>query len=223
MIELEQVSKVYRSPDGEVRALDGVSMSVEGGDFVAVQGPSGCGKSTLLLTVGGMIRPTSGRVLIDGRDLYAMSAGERARLRARRIGFVFQLFHLIPYLTALDNVLVPSTAGAAVDAAGARELLERLQLGERLRHRPSELSTGERQRVALARALITEPEIILADEPTGNLDPENSAAVMSYLAEFHERGGTVLVVSHEELAAQYARRTVYLERGRVLDDTVATG
>ncbi|MGC9317204.1 MAG: ABC transporter ATP-binding protein [Armatimonadota bacterium] len=223
MIELEQVSKVYRSPDGEVRALDEVSVSVGSGDFVAVQGPSGCGKSTLLLTAGGMIRPTSGRVLIDGRDLYAMSAGERARLRARRIGFVFQLFHLVPYLTAMDNVMVPGVAGVGVDAGRARELLERLQLGERLRHRPSELSTGERQRVALARALITEPEIILADEPTGNLDPENSAAVMSYLAEFHERGGTVLVVSHDEMAAQYARRTVHLDRGRVLDDAVATG
>lgn len=216
MIVLEGVTKVYRGAEGEVRALDDVSLRVAPGEFVAVRGPSGCGKSTLLLTVGGMVRPTAGRVGMDGRDLYALSPAQRARLRAERIGFVFQMFHLIPYLTALDNVLVPVLAGMRPEPGHAAAVLERLGMGERMRHRPPELSTGERQRVALARALVKQPAIILADEPTGNLDPENAAAVMGYLADFHREGGTVLVVSHDAHAEEHADRTVRLERGRIV-------
>ena len=216
MIVLEGVSKVYRGAEGEVRALDDVSLRVAPGDFVAVRGPSGCGKSTLLLTVGGMVRPSTGTVSLDGRDLYALSRTERARLRAERIGFVFQMFHLVPYLSALDNVLVPALAGMPRDRAAAAAVLERLGMGERMTHRPPELSTGERQRVALARALIKRPEIILADEPTGNLDPENAAAVMGYLADFHREGGTILVVSHDAHAEEHADRTLRLERGRIV-------
>jgi ABC-type lipoprotein export system ATPase subunit len=216
MIALDSVSKVYRGADGEVRALDEVSFRVARGEFVAVRGPSGCGKSTLLLTVGGMVRPTGGTVAIDGRDLYSLARAERARLRAERIGFVFQLFHLLPYLSALDNVLVPAVAGMPPDRDEAIAVLERLHMGERLHHRPAELSTGERQRVALARALVKRPEIILADEPTGNLDPVNAAAVMGYLADFHREGGTVLVVSHDALAEQHADRTLHLDRGRIV-------
>jgi len=216
MIALDGVSKVYRGADGEVRALDDVGLTVAAGEFVAVRGPSGCGKSTLLLTVGGMVRPTAGTVGIDGRDLYALSHAQRARLRADRIGFVFQMFHLVPYLSALDNVLVPALAGMRPDRGEATAVLERLGMGERRHHRPPELSTGERQRVALARALIKQPDIILADEPTGNLDPENAAAVMGYLADFHREGGTILVVSHDALAEEHADRTLRLERGRIV-------
>lgn len=215
MIKLENVSKLYQGANGEVRALDDVSLSVEKGEFVAVHGPSGCGKSTLLLTVGTMVRPTEGRVLLDGEDVYGMSMSQRARLRAGKIGFVFQMFHLVPYLDALENVLVPTLAGARGGRAEALKLLERLQLSHRLHHRPAELSTGERQRCALARALLNWPEIILADEPTGNLDPDNAAQVMQYLGEFHRQGGTMLLVSHDPLADQYAQRTVRLEQGRV--------
>ncbi len=215
MIELENVSKVYQGANGEVRALDDVSLSVEKGQFVAVRGPSGCGKSTLLLTVGAMVRPSTGRVLLDGEDVYGMSVSQRARLRADKIGFVFQMFHLVPYLDALENVLVPTLAGARGGRAEALELLARLQLSHRLHHRPAELSTGERQRCALARALLNRPEIILADEPTGNLDPDNAAQVMQYLGDFHREGGTMLLVSHDPLADQYAQCVLRLDQGRV--------
>lgn len=223
MIVLDAVSKVYRKPDGEVRALDDLSLSVGKGEFVAVRGPSGSGKSTLLLTVGGMIHPTRGRVLVDGQDVYALSAGQRARLRAEKIGFVFQMFHLVPYLDTLENVLVPNLAGARVASRDAADLLAHLQLAERLHHRPSELSAGERQRVALARALIKRPEIVLADEPTGNLDPDNARQVMAYLAEFHRLGGTVLVVTHDPLADEYAQRTLLLDRGRIREEAKPRG
>jgi ABC-type lipoprotein export system ATPase subunit len=161
-----------------------------------------------------MIRPTVGRVVVDGQDLYALSSRQRAALRATKIGFVFQMFHLLPYLNVLENVLAPALAGAGVSRSQAMEWIERLQLTERLSHRPAELSTGERQRVALARAMLHRPTVLLADEPTGNLDPDNAAQVMDCLAEFHRAGGTVLLVTHEPLADPYAQRTVLLERGR---------
>ncbi len=220
MIELVNVSKAYRTDSGEVRALDDVTVSVAPGEFVAVRGPSGSGKTTLLLTIGGMIRPTEGRVLTGGQDVYMLSSHQRARLRADTIGFVFQMFYLVPYLSALENVLVPTLAGARTGRQRATELLTRLQLADRLDHRPAELSTGERQRVALARALLNSPEIILADEPTGNLDPDNAREVMSYLAEFHREGGTVLVVTHDPLADQYAQRRLLMDRGQVRDDRI---
>jgi putative ABC transport system ATP-binding protein len=215
MIGLQDVSKVYRKHDGEVRALDGVSAKIESGEFVAVRGPSGCGKSTLLMAVAGMARPTAGRVLLDGEDLYALSPRRRAAVRAQKVGFVFQLFHLIPYLNVWENLLAPLLAGARGTHDEARAIAGRLGLTDRLRHRPAELSTGERQRVALARALLNKPKLILADEPIGNLDPENGKAVMDFLAEFNQHGGTVLLVTHDELAAAYAKRTVTLDHGRV--------
>ena len=215
MVELQDVSKVYRKHDGEVRALDAVTARVEPGEFVAVRGPSGCGKSTLLMAVAGMARPSSGRVLLDGDDLYALSPRRRAAIRAQKVGFVFQMFHLIPYLSVWENILSPLLAGAGGTPDGARAIAERLGLSDRLSHRSSELSTGERQRVALARALLNRPKLILADEPIGNLDPENGRAVMDFLAEFHGRGGTVLLVTHDELAAAYAKRTVTLDHGRL--------
>jgi ABC-type lipoprotein export system ATPase subunit len=216
MIELRNVSKIYAGQDGEVRALDDVNLSVEQGEFVVIRGPSGSGKSTLLLTVGGLVRPTRGNVLLEGKDLYAMSGGERARFRAEKIGFVFQMFHLLPYLNVLENVLVPTIPGARISArTEAADILNRLQLPHRLHHRPAELSTGERQRVAVARALLNRPRVILADEPTGNLDPDNAAEVLGYLAEFHRNGGTVLLVTHERSADEWADRIVLLDRGGI--------
>jgi ABC-type lipoprotein export system ATPase subunit len=218
MIVLQDASKVYRTREREIHALDGITAHIEPGEFVAVRGPSGCGKSTLLMAVAGMARPTSGRVILDGEDLYALSPRRRAAIRARKVGFVFQMFHLVPYLSVWENILSPRLAGSRATDSEARIVAERVGLTERLSHRPAELSTGERQRVALARALLNKPKLILADEPIGNLDPENGRAVMDFLAEFSQEGGTVLLVTHEELAASYARRTLRLDRGRLLPD-----
>jgi len=216
MVQLEKVTKVYRGPQGEVRALDGVDLRVAEGEFVAVRGASGSGKSTLLLTLGGMVRPTRGRVTVAGSDVYALSPGERARFRAENIGFVFQLFHLVPYLSVLENVLVPTLAASGRGRASAPELLEGFGLAHRIHHRPAELSIGERQRVAMARALLNRPKLILADEPTGNLDPANATEVMNHLADLHRSGTTIVVVTHEELAARYAQRTVEIREGRIV-------
>jgi putative ABC transport system ATP-binding protein len=164
-----------------------------------------------------MIHPTRGRVLVDGKDLYAMNGSERARFRAENVGFVFQMFHLMPYLTVIENILfVSRDRKKSAALQHAQSLLERFGLSSRIRHKPGELSTGERQRTALARALLNRPKLLLADEPTGNLDPENSAVVMGYLSEFHRDGGTVIVVSHETTAAHYAQRIVQLREGRLV-------
>lgn len=214
MVQVKNVSKVYLGKQGEVRALDNVSFSVEKGEFVVAQGPSGSGKSTLLLAIGGMVHPSKGQVIVDGKDVYAMSGRDRAKFRSENVGFVFQMFHLVPYLTVIENVLLPSGGGTGMRVQ-AEGLLERLGMSGRMRHKPAELSTGERQRTAIARALLNRPKMLLADEPTGNLDPENGAAVMGYLSEFHRDGGTVIVVSHESVATDYAQRVVQLKDGRV--------
>lgn len=217
MIKLENVSKVYQSANGPVRALDDVSLSVEQGEYAAVRGPSGCGKSTLLTIVGTLGTPTSGKVIIADGDIGAMSLAERADFRAHQIGFVFQTFHLLPYLNVIENVMaavVPDKMAGAKERAG--EILEKFQMGHRLTHRPGELSTGECQRVAIARAMINHPKLILADEPTGNLDPANAKEVLDLLDAFHQNGGTVLLVTHEEAAANRADRTILLDAGRAV-------
>ena len=219
MIQMENVSKVYRDRRrGDVRALDGVSLSIAVGEFVAVKGPSGSGKSTLLMALGGMARPTTGQVTVDGIDLYSAPERERERFRAERVGFVFQMFHLVPYLTVIENVLLPTLARAS-DASRSRALalLERFGMAGRLRHKPRELSTGERQRAAMARALLGHPKLILADEPTGNLDPDNAAEIMGYLAEFQRDGGTVVVVTHETYVEEHADRVVQIREGKVAE------
>jgi putative ABC transport system ATP-binding protein len=216
MIELQNVSRIYQKQDGEVRALDDVSLTVEQGEFVVIRGASGSGKSTLLLTVGGLVRPTKGKVLVEKKDLYAMNGRERAKLRADKVGFVFQMFHLLPYLNVLENVLlhaVPRANGGG--RKEAMQVLERLNMSDRLHHRPGELSTGERQRVAIARALLNRPSLILADEPTGNLDPDNAAEVLGYLEDFHKEGGTVVLVTHESSADEYAGQVILLDKGRI--------
>lgn len=214
MISLENVSKIYRTRRGQVNALGEVSLEINKGEFVVIRGPSGSGKTTLLMAVGGMLRPTSGRVVVDGNDVYAMSERNRAKFRARNIGFVFQMFHLVPYLNIVENALLP--AGAVKNQARkteAEQLLKRLHISDREYHKPSELSAGERQRTAIARALLNRPGFVLADEPTGNLDPENAAEAIGYLAEFHRDGGTVIVVTHGNMADQYADRVIHLREG----------
>ena len=216
MIRCEQISKRFRTRGSEVKALDEISLHVDQGEFVVVRGPSGSGKTTLLMTIGGMHRPTSGRVMVNENDIYAVSERYRARFRADHIGFVFQMFHLVPYLSVVENVLLAGGAAPKrADLERARELLERLGLLERIRHTPAELSAGERQRTAIARALLNRPKLILADEPTGNLDPDSAAEVFRALASFHRQGGTVLVVTHGEAANPYARRIVNLRKGRL--------
>jgi ABC-type lipoprotein export system ATPase subunit len=219
-IELRSVGKRYRGPDGPVVALDDVSLTVAAGQLLAVKGPSGCGKTTLLLTAGGLLRPDEGQVLLDGRDLYALSPEERAAARAATVGFVFQQFHLIPYLSVLDNVQTATLGAPAADNRGrAMAMLDRFGLADRAQHVPAELSTGERQRVALVRAMFNGPTLVLADEPTGNLDEGNAHIVLCHLAEYAEAGGAVLLVTHDSEAAQRAHRVIPLSKGRIVSAT----
>jgi ABC-type lipoprotein export system ATPase subunit len=254
MLSFDNVTKIHRTARGEVRSLDGLNLEVKAGEFVVLRGPSGCGKTTLLLTAGGMLRPTSGCVRLDGRDIYALSQRERNRLRAETIGFVFQMFHLLPYLDVRENILLaaqpsgralgvsqepaltpslsrPTGEGArragegpvgitgpgsaAFRPIGGRveELLRLLGLKPREHHRPPALSTGERQRTAIARALLNRPRLILADEPTGNLDPDNAAEVFRLLKGFHEAGGTVVLVTHGAAADAFADRVIEMHAG----------
>lgn len=217
MVLLEEVGKTYQTRRGAVKALDGVRLQVESGTFAVVRGPSGSGKTTLLMTIGAMLRPTTGTVTVDGRKLDEMSAGQRNRFRARTIGFVFQMFHLVPYLTVIENVLFGAGAAGISDAEPrARELLRQFGMEDRALHKPSELSAGEGQRTAIARALLSNPKVLVADEPTGNLDRENSAAVLNYLSGFHKRGGTVIVATHEVEAESLADSVISLREGRVV-------
>ena len=216
LISLDHITKTYTGDAGPIVAVDDVSVSVEAGEFVAVVGPSGCGKTTLLLVAGGLLRPENGEVRIDGTDPYSLSGEQRARFRAEQIGFVFQQFHLVPYLNVLDNVMAPALVTGETSARErAGILVERFGLADRLGHRPGQLSTGERQRVALARALLNEPRVILADEPTGNLDGDNSEQVLQALKTFADEGGAVLLVTHDPDAVAFAGRQVVLQGGQL--------
>lgn len=222
MILVNNASKVFPAKNGHsVAALDRVTLEIGSGEFVMVVGPSGSGKSTLLFTVGGMQHPTEGSVCFGDAELYHLSPSERAALRRKRIGFVFQTFNLIPYLNSVDNVAVPAVlAGLSrrIAIRRARDLLERLGLGDRLKHRPAELSVGERQRVALCRSIVNEPELILADEPTGNLDDALADEVISILADLNSRGQTILMATHNMRLAEHGTRVVSLRAGRVEED-----
>ena len=212
MIVLEHISKSYHTRSGEVCCLNNLTFEINKGDFIAIEGPSGCGKTTLLLMIGGMLHPSAGRVIFEGNDLYAVSNQARATIRARKIGFVFQLFHLVPYLNSLENVLIASHSRSKESNQRALELLKQLGLETRLKHKSEELSAGERQRTAIARALLNNPTVILADEPTGNLDPQNSTEVFRHLSDYHKKGGTVIVVTHGREAREYANRTLVLPK-----------
>ncbi len=217
MLILHDLTKTYRTRAGEVKALAGVSLQIDKGEFVAVCGPSGSGKTTLLMMSAAMLRPSGGTVRFEDRDVYEMTGPARARFRAEEIGFVFQMFHLVPYLNILENVLLAAAVVRRRDGkVRAQELLQRLGLQHRLGHRPSELSAGEKQRTAIARALLNQPKLILADEPTGNLDPENACCVLRHLQDFQREGGTVIVATHGPAAQEFATRTINLREGRLV-------
>ena len=223
MLNMEEVCKSYQHRGQVVKALDGATVDIPKGDFVSIVGPSGSGKSTLLLMLGGMLSPSSGRVLLNDQSLYDLNSDGRARLRKEHVGFVFQTFNLVPYLTAMENVQVPMYL-AGMDEESQSEtaagLLQRVGLGDRLDHKPAELSVGQQQRVALARMLANDPAVILADEPTGNLDPETADQVIGFFEEFNEEGRTIVMVTHDPKAAERARRTLRLADGQIVDDQV---
>jgi len=220
MIELEKVSKVYRKGDAaEVAAVQDVTLKIERGAFAAIMGPSGSGKSSLMNIIGCLDRPTSGRYVLDDREVSRMSDDELARIRNEKLGFVFQTFHLLPRTTALENVELPlvySDRGNIREAA--RKALEAVGLEDRMDHRPGELSGGQQQRVAIARALVNDPEVVLADEPTGNLDTRSSYEIMAILQRLNRNGKIVVLVTHEEDIAQHARRIVRVADGRIAGD-----
>jgi len=203
---------------GEVLALDDVSFQVRGGEWIAIMGPSGSGKTTLINILGGLDSASRGNAFVDGMDVAALSEKELTRYRAEKVGLVFQQFHLVAYLTALENVMLAQYLHSIADEKDARRALERVGLGDRLDHRPSQLSGGEQQRVAVARALINQPNLILADEPTGNLDDANERIVLDLFRELHAQGNTILMVTHNPPVGALADRDIRLEHGRLAVD-----
>ncbi len=219
VIRIEKLRKVYRVGKVQVEALRGVDLLVERGEFVSIVGPSGSGKSTLFHIVGGLTPPTSGTVIVEDRDLARMSDAERTRLRKTRVAFVFQKFNLLPTLSAADNIAIARHLSGNRNGADPqfRDVLEMLGIANRLHHRPSELSGGEQQRVAIARAIVNHPAILLADEPTGNLDTTNSQLVLSVLRDLNQRlGQTILMITHNPEAAAFGHRTVHMRDGRIV-------
>ena len=223
MIEIRDLVRVYAMGDFEIRALDGVSISIAKGEFVAIMGPSGSGKSTLMNLLGCLDRPTSGSYVLDGVDVSRLDGNHRAEIRNSKIGFVFQSFNLLPRTTAIENVELPllysdNGVSSGDRVARAKEALRRVGLAGREKSTPSQLSGGQQQRVAIARALITGPPIILADEPTGNLDTRTSEEVMSIFQELNDQGETVLLITHESDIAHYAKRVIAMRDGKIVKD-----
>ncbi|GHV82081.1 ABC transporter ATP-binding protein [Spirochaetia bacterium] len=221
LVSLAGVYKTYAMGDAEVRALDGVSFAINTGEFVSIMGPSGSGKSTCMNLIGCLDHPTSGEICINGVDTSQMAEGELARLRNKTVGFVFQQYHLIPGMTVLENVMLPLRyQGLPVHERRerAREVLERIGLGDRLRHRPYELSGGQKQRAAIARAMVTRPALILADEPTGALDSETGHSVIDLFGEIHNEGTTIIIVTHDPEIGQMAKRMITIRDGKITGD-----
>lgn len=216
-IETQELTKQYAAA---VYALNRVSFEVEKGEWIAVMGPSGSGKSTLLNILGCLDSPTQGRVVVEGQELAELSASDLARFRAEKIGFIFQQFHLVPYLTALENVMLAQYFHSLADESEAAEALRHVGLGDRIHHLPSQLSGGEQQRVCVARALINQPNLILADEPTGNLDEVNEAIVMGLMTELHREGHTIVMVTHDPEIGRMAERRIELHHGRLTEVSV---
>jgi putative ABC transport system ATP-binding protein len=223
-IELRGITKVFQTDEVETHALAAIDLTIRRGEYVSVEGPSGCGKTTLLSLLGLLDSPSAGDYLLDGVPVANLSAAERARIRNRAIGFIFQAFNLIGDLTVAENVELPLTyrgMSAAERSRRVRDALERVGMGHRARHYPQQLSGGQQQRVAVARAVAGDPAILLADEPTGNLDSTNGAAVMELLGELHQGGATICMVTHDPRYASFAERTVRLLDGRIVEERVA--
>lgn len=223
MFRMESVRKVYSRRGVEVTALQAENLDISPGSYAAIVGPSGSGKTTLLSMLGGMLSPTHGRIFLNEQSLYDLSVSERARVRREQIGFVFQAFNLVPYLSALENVQVPLCLrgdSANRQRSTAIALLERVGLAERVHHRPAELSIGQQQRVALARTLANSPSIVLADEPTGNLDPESRSVVLDFFDDIHRDGCTIVMVTHDPVAAKRAHSLLRIDRGSIVLDTM---
>lgn len=214
LLEIKNVSKIY----GPLKALNNVNLTVENGEWLAIMGPSGSGKSTMMNIIGCMDKPSLGEVILDGVDIAKESGKKLTEIRRDKIGLIFQQFHLVNYLTAVENVMVSQYYHSMPDEKEALEALERVGLKDRAKHLPSQLSGGEQQRVCIARALINHPEIILADEPTGNLDEANENIVIDIFKQLHRQGTTLIVVTHDPEVAEVAQRTVVLEHGRLVNE-----
>lgn len=219
LFEVKDLCRTFRQGDTDIHAVDHVSFSMETGEMLAIVGQSGSGKTTLLNLLGGIDKPTSGKVLLEGQDIHSLSDEESAKLRRRKIGYIYQDFKLLPILTAKENILLPATLdGKKIPSSEVRALADRLGIGNRLNHLPSQLSGGQRQRVAIARALINQPSILLADEPTGNLDKASAREILEVLLKLHQEGNTILLVTHEESFADLCPRKITLSDGRILSD-----
>ncbi len=220
MLELKEISKVYGEGAARVVALDKISFSADEDNFIAVMGPSGSGKSTFLNIIGGLDRPSSGEVLLEGKRIDDLDENKLVDIRRGKIAYVFQQYHLLPSLTALENVLLPLVfCGAKKDEGRALEILEKVGLGKRTKHKPSQLSGGEQQRVAIARALVSMPSLILADEPTGNMDRKTGGEIMGLFTQLHNEGHGIIMVTHDPEIATFANSTVFLQDGRIVKKT----
>lgn len=223
VIRLDNVWKIYRMGNVSVNALQGLSLDVKENEFVAIMGPSGSGKSTAVNMIGCLDVPTKGKVLLDSHDISKLGESELAQIRGRKIGFIFQQFNLVPTLTAIENVMLPMIFQGVPEAARikkAKELLELVELGDRMDHKPSELSGGQQQRVAIARSLANDPEVILADEPTGNLDSKTGANVLEFLDRLHKKENkTIIMVTHDQNLAKIAERVEFLKDGKIVKST----
>ena len=222
VVSLKDITRIYRVGGGEVHALRGIDLAIEQGEMVAIMGPSGSGKSTLMNTLGCLDRPSSGHYLLDGESVHTLDDDARADLRNRKLGFVFQGFNLLPRTTAIDNVALPMLYDRDdrfhAPLERAKEALARVGMGDRLDHEPNQLSGGQQQRVAIARALVTSPSLLLADEPTGNLDSRTTRDVMALFQELNDQGVTIVIVTHEDEVSAFCKRSVVLRDGRIVQD-----
>ncbi|MFW5745977.1 MAG: ABC transporter ATP-binding protein [Nanoarchaeota archaeon] len=220
IIEVEDVWKIYRMGDVEVKALRGLDLVIREGEFVSIQGPSGSGKSTAMNIIGCLDVPTKGRVRLAGTDIATLHESDLAQIRGRKIGFIFQKFNLIPTMSTLENVMLPMAFQSIPPSrrhSRAKELLELVELGDRLHHKPNELSGGQQQRVAIARSLAMDPDVILADEPTGNLDSKTGKIVMEFLTKLNHEGRTIIMVTHDDKLAHYGQRIEFLKDGKIVE------